>query len=106
MGVSSIEIRKADDGELDSKGVRGWPIWTKEPSEFDWHYDGCFERENGERSFLTFMVYLNEGFAGGDAPRIQRYLTRTGEHKRWPSKFMSRSECHSYVGGKWTNGIV
>ncbi len=30
------------------------------------HTDGYFERENGERSHLTFMVYLNEDFAGGE----------------------------------------
>jgi prolyl 4-hydroxylase len=29
------------------------------------HSDGCFERENGEQSFFTFMVYLNDGFEGG-----------------------------------------
>jgi predicted 2-oxoglutarate/Fe(II)-dependent dioxygenase YbiX len=29
------------------------------------HYDGSFERDNGERSQLTFMVYLNEDFEGG-----------------------------------------
>ena len=34
--------------------------------QFEWHYDGHFERDNGERSFLTFMVYLNEGFVGGE----------------------------------------
>ena len=34
--------------------------------QFDWHYDGCFERQNGERSHLTFMIYLNDGFAGGE----------------------------------------
>lgn len=34
--------------------------------QFDWHYDGYFERENGQRSHLTFMVYLNEGFVGGE----------------------------------------
>lgn len=33
--------------------------------QFDWHQDGYFERENGERSQFTFMIYLNEGFAGG-----------------------------------------
>ena len=27
---------------LDELGVRSWPIWTKEASEFPWHYD---ERE-------------------------------------------------------------
>jgi hypothetical protein len=29
------------------------------------HTDGYFERDNGERSHFTFMVYLNEGFEGG-----------------------------------------
>ena len=33
--------------------------------KFDWHQDGCFERENGERSQFTFMVYLNDGYEGG-----------------------------------------
>lgn len=29
------------------------------------HLDGAFQRENGECSRLTFMVYLNDGFTGG-----------------------------------------
>jgi prolyl 4-hydroxylase len=29
------------------------------------HYDGCFRRSADEESLLTFLVYLNEGFAGG-----------------------------------------
>lgn len=29
------------------------------------HADGCFARDNGERSHFTFMVYLNDGFLGG-----------------------------------------
>ena len=33
--------------------------------QFDWHFDGYFERESGERSRLTFMVYLNDDFDGG-----------------------------------------
>jgi hypothetical protein len=33
--------------------------------QFDWHYDGAYERGNGERSWLTFMVYLNGDFEGG-----------------------------------------
>jgi prolyl 4-hydroxylase len=32
---------------------------------FYWHADAPFRRENGEMSLLTFMVYLNEGYAGG-----------------------------------------
>jgi predicted 2-oxoglutarate/Fe(II)-dependent dioxygenase YbiX len=34
--------------------------------QFDWHLDGYFERANGERSFFTFMIYLNEDFEGGE----------------------------------------
>lgn len=34
--------------------------------QFEWHRDGYFERDNGERSVLTFMVYLNENFTGGE----------------------------------------
>jgi hypothetical protein len=32
---------------------------------FDWHSDGYYERPNGERSFFTFMIYLNDDFEGG-----------------------------------------
>jgi predicted 2-oxoglutarate/Fe(II)-dependent dioxygenase YbiX len=37
------------------------------------HYDGCYSRDNGERSHFTFMVYLNEGFEGGETV-FQRFL--------------------------------
>jgi predicted 2-oxoglutarate/Fe(II)-dependent dioxygenase YbiX len=33
--------------------------------QFAPHYDGAFARNGSERSELTFMVYLNEGFGGG-----------------------------------------
>jgi hypothetical protein len=33
--------------------------------QFDWHHDGCYARANGECSFFTFMIYLNDGFEGG-----------------------------------------
>jgi len=29
------------------------------------HQDGCYRRENGEISQITFQLYLNEGFEGG-----------------------------------------
>jgi hypothetical protein len=34
--------------------------------KFSWHFDGSFVRPNGEQSLLTFMVYLNEDFLGGE----------------------------------------
>lgn len=30
------------------------------------HFDGHFRRSNGEQSHLTFMVYLNDDFGGGE----------------------------------------
>jgi hypothetical protein len=30
------------------------------------HWDGFFRRDNGEQSQLTFMVYLNDDFTGGE----------------------------------------
>ncbi|MEK6234074.1 MAG: 2OG-Fe(II) oxygenase [Planctomycetales bacterium] len=33
---------------------------------FDWHFDGYHARDNGERSRLTFLVYLNDDFKGGE----------------------------------------
>jgi prolyl 4-hydroxylase len=33
--------------------------------KFDWHFDGAYQRANGELSLLTFMIYLNDGYEGG-----------------------------------------
>lgn len=33
--------------------------------KFDWHSDGYYERDNGERSQFTLMFYLNDDFEGG-----------------------------------------
>lgn len=30
------------------------------------HLDGFFQRDNGECSYLTFMIYLNDDFEGGE----------------------------------------
>ena len=34
--------------------------------QFNWHQDFPFERDNGEQSYLTFMIYLNDNFEGGE----------------------------------------
>lgn len=39
------------------------------------HLDGSFRRTDRERSLLTFMVYLNDGFSGGSTV----FHSRTGE---------------------------
>lgn len=34
-----IKIEKPTDEQIDSLGIKNWPIWTKEVSEFPWTYD-------------------------------------------------------------------
>ena len=34
-----IKIEKASKDKLEQMGVFSWPIWEKEASKFDWHYD-------------------------------------------------------------------
>lgn len=41
-------------------------IYRYEPGQFfRWHLDGAFQRSFRERSLVTLMIYLNEGFRGG-----------------------------------------
>lgn len=42
MGIQGVTVTKPDEQHLAELGVSRWPIWTKEVSTFDWHYD---ERE-------------------------------------------------------------
>ena len=42
-------------------------FYRYDPGEkFEPHVDGYYMRPNGEQSMLTFMLYLNEGFEGGE----------------------------------------
>lgn len=36
---AKVRIEKPDEKRLKELGVKSWPIWTKEASRFDWHYD-------------------------------------------------------------------
>lgn len=37
--MAEIKVKKAEEAELDKLGAFSWPIWEKEASTFDWHYD-------------------------------------------------------------------
>jgi hypothetical protein len=44
-----------------------WRYYRYDPGErFAPHYDGSFIRGKDERSQVTFMIYLNDDFAGGE----------------------------------------
>ena len=71
-----IEIRKPNIEDMEELGVLSWPIWEKEISRFDWHYDEteeCYllegevvvKTEDGEKvkfgrgDFVTFPQGLS-----------------------------------------------
>jgi uncharacterized cupin superfamily protein len=37
--MAQVRVRKPTQKELEAMGVASWPIWTCEPSTFDWEYD-------------------------------------------------------------------
>jgi uncharacterized protein len=38
-----VKVQKLDRKALERRGVFGWPVWEKETSRFDWHYDSIEE---------------------------------------------------------------
>jgi uncharacterized cupin superfamily protein len=38
-----IRIEKPDSAAIEQMGVEYWPLWEKEISRFDWHYDSIEE---------------------------------------------------------------
>jgi uncharacterized cupin superfamily protein len=38
-----IDVEKPTEDYLETRGVSSWPIWEKEVSRFDWHYDSVEE---------------------------------------------------------------
>ena len=37
--TQQIRVEKPAPEQLQKLGVEQWPVWTKEKSRFDWHYD-------------------------------------------------------------------
>ncbi len=56
-----------DSGWIPSSLNERFRFYKYTPGQyFKWHIDGSFRRSSDERSLLTFMIYLNEGFEGGN----------------------------------------
>lgn len=37
--MKKVIIEKYNEEEISERGIKNWPIWEKEISEFDWYYD-------------------------------------------------------------------
>jgi uncharacterized cupin superfamily protein len=73
-----INVKKPESEELERQGVFDWPIWEKEVSRFDWHYDTdeiCYLLEG------QVQVRIEDGetvqFGAGDLVRFPAGLSCT-----------------------------
>ncbi|HON19393.1 MAG TPA: cupin domain-containing protein [Salinivirgaceae bacterium] len=73
--MSKIKVVRLSEQEINEKGIRQWPIWEKEISEFPWYYDTtehCYildgevvvetaegETRFGKGDFVTFPAGLS-----------------------------------------------
>jgi len=50
--ADAIKVERPDEAAVRRMGLRKWPIWEKEVSDFEWHYDEretCFILEGRAR---------------------------------------------------------
>ncbi len=78
-----IKIEKPDAEELQKRKTFTWPVWEKEVSRFDWHYDSteeCFLLEG------SVVVETPDGgkveFGKGDFVTFPKGLSCTWEVKQ------------------------
>ncbi len=65
----NIKIEKLTPEQIKQMGIENWPIWTKEPSTFDWYYD-----EIEKCYFLEGKVIVE--FEGGSV-EINKVLSKS-----------------------------
>ena len=82
MSELKITVEKLSEDTLKGLGVFSWPIWTKEPSSFDWHYDekeACYFLE-GEVTVTTPSGTVS--FGKGDFVTFPQGLSCTWKVKK------------------------
>ena len=67
-----IKIERPDEGMLKSLNIDSWPIWTKEVSRFDWHYDE------------TEQCYIIEGRVIVETPEGEKAEIKKGDLVTFP----------------------
>jgi hypothetical protein len=67
-----IKIEKPSEEMLKSLNVHSWPIWTKEVSKFDWHYDE------------TEQCYILEGKVIVETPDGEKVEIKAGDFVTFP----------------------
>jgi uncharacterized cupin superfamily protein len=68
-----IEVNQPQTEDLERQGVFEWPIWEKEISRFDWHYDS------------DEICYLLEGQVQVTTPDGETVRFGAGDMVRFPA---------------------
>lgn len=71
-----IDVTQPGKEELERQGVFDWPIWEKEASRFDWHYESeetCYLLEG--RVEVTTPDGLTTRFGAGDMVHFPKGLS-------------------------------
>ncbi len=77
-----IKVEKSDKARLDKMNIFSWPIWIKEISRFNWHYD-----KTEECYFLEGKVVVETkdgkkvSFGKGDFVTLPKGLSCTWDIK-------------------------
>ena len=75
-----VDVKKPTAEDLKEQGIYEWPIWEKEVSRFDWHYDSqeiCYLLE-GQAEVIT-PDGDSVRFGAGDLVRFPAGLSCTWE---------------------------
>jgi len=67
-----IKIEKLSGEMLEKLNVKKWPVWTKEISRFDWHYD------------RTEECYILEGRVFVETPDGEKVEIKAGDFVSFP----------------------
>ncbi len=77
-----VKVERPDAASLEKLKLSSWPVWTKEPSTFDWHYDEeeiCYFLE-GEGTVQTADGQVS--FGKGDLVTFPKGLSCTWQIKK------------------------
>ena len=80
-----IKIKQPSEKEIEELGIKNWPIWTKEISEFNWFYD---ERE---------ICYFLEGEVEVETEGGEIYTIKKGDLVEFPKGLKCRWKVKSSV---------
>ena len=80
--MEAVKIEHLSPLQLKEKGINSWPIWEKESSRFDWHYEATEECFILEGEVLVETAEGNFEIKAGDFVTFRKGLDCVWEIKK------------------------